>query len=329
MKKYLETRQLRYFRAVAGNGSLSGAARSLNISQSALSYNIAELEAQIGTRLLDRHRSGVCLTEAGGLLLHYATRMAEIAEQAECDLLSSAGRSQEKTRLRLGIISSLAASLAPLVAVSAAEKLPSTVLGISETSTVNSVRLLEEGKLDAAIHLVQPAGFKCIPLASERLFCVSRAVGAVALGPISLTELSRMDLVLPARGNPLRDLLEKEAAAAGVRLKITLEIDGWAPRRNAILAGLGTTVLGTYSVIPERRYSQLMSRDIVRPALHRPIYLCLHPDLDHRLAEQLQEMLRIVFSRPEFRLPNSQVQTEPTDSTTPAGSNQQGEDIEI
>ena len=329
LKGYLETRQLRYFRAVAANGSLSGAARSLHIAQSALSYNIAELEAQIGARILDRHRSGVSLTEVGGVLLKYANQMAEIADQAESALLSSAARDEKKTPLRLGIISSLAASLAPLVAISAAETLPSTVLRISETGSVDSLRLMEEGKLDAAIHLVQPRGLPCTTLASERLFFVSRAVDTAPIGPITFCDLARMKLILPARGNPLRDLLEQKAAAADVKLHIALEIDGWAPRRNAILAGLGSTVFGAHSVIRERRDSQILIRSIVRPVLNRPIYLCIRPNLDRSLALQLQALLQGAISQPEFRFTGTDDPMKAANQASLPGCTQLGDPHEV
>lgn len=328
VKGYLETRQLRYFRAIAANGSLSGAARSLHIAQSALSYNIAELEAQVGALILKRHRSGVSLTEEGRVLLQYAIQMADIAEQAE-SALSSAGRSEEKRPLRLGIISSIAASLAPLVAVSAAESLPSIMLRISETGTVNSLRLMEEGKLDAAIHLVRPRGLPCIRLVSERLFFVSRTVDPAPRGPIPFCDLAQMDLILPARGNPLRDLLEKKAAAAGIRLRIALEIDGWAPRRNAIRAGLGATVFGAHSVMREKCDSQITVRPIVRPALHRPIYLCTCPNLDRSLTRQLQELLQGAMSQPEFRFSGTDDPITESDQASLARRKQIGYEHEV
>lgn len=57
--------QLEYFVAVAENGQMTGAARRLGIAQPALSQAIAQLEAELGLKLLDRHPRGVTLTRAG------------------------------------------------------------------------------------------------------------------------------------------------------------------------------------------------------------------------------------------------------------------------
>ena len=65
----MELRQLRYFVAVADTLSFSRASESLYVSQSALSKQIAELEQELGTLLLERDRRIVRLTRAGELLL--------------------------------------------------------------------------------------------------------------------------------------------------------------------------------------------------------------------------------------------------------------------
>lgn len=61
----LNLHHLRLFRAVASDGTLTGAARALNLSQSALSIQIKALEASLGQDLFERRGRGLVLTEAG------------------------------------------------------------------------------------------------------------------------------------------------------------------------------------------------------------------------------------------------------------------------
>jgi DNA-binding transcriptional LysR family regulator len=81
----LETRQLRYFVAVAEDLHFTQAADRLHVAQSALSTQVKQLEVQLGARLLARSkRSAVTLTDAGALLLVEARHALEQVER--CDI---------------------------------------------------------------------------------------------------------------------------------------------------------------------------------------------------------------------------------------------------
>ena len=80
----LETRQLRYFVAVAEDLHFTKAADRLHVAQSALSAQVKQLEVQLGARLLARSkRSAVTLTDAGALFLVEARHALEQVERAE------------------------------------------------------------------------------------------------------------------------------------------------------------------------------------------------------------------------------------------------------
>ena len=71
---------LRLFRAVAADGTLTGAARRLNLSQSALSTQIKALEASLGHALFERKGRSLVLTEAGRIALDHADAIFRTAE---------------------------------------------------------------------------------------------------------------------------------------------------------------------------------------------------------------------------------------------------------
>src|SRR5258707_14991443 len=68
-------RQFEVFLAVAKAASFRGAAETMHLSQPALSQHVAELERELGTRLFDRLRRKVALTEAGRVLEDHALRL--------------------------------------------------------------------------------------------------------------------------------------------------------------------------------------------------------------------------------------------------------------
>lgn len=96
----MELKQLRYFLAVAETLNFSRAAESLYISQPALSYQIAELERELGVELFSRDRRRVYLTGEGQALLAPARNMLEQAEQLP--RLARQGGEEAGGQLRIG-----------------------------------------------------------------------------------------------------------------------------------------------------------------------------------------------------------------------------------
>ncbi len=78
----MDIQELKYFCAVASEGSLSKAAQKLHYAQSNLSTKIIQLEQEIGCPLFYRNNHGVTLTTKGELLLKYATNLINLAEEA-------------------------------------------------------------------------------------------------------------------------------------------------------------------------------------------------------------------------------------------------------
>jgi DNA-binding transcriptional LysR family regulator len=74
--------QLHYFVVIADEGQMTRAAKRLDVAQPALSQAIAQLEAEVGVKLLERHARGVTLTAAGAAFYEKAKRADEAAEDA-------------------------------------------------------------------------------------------------------------------------------------------------------------------------------------------------------------------------------------------------------
>ena len=95
----LDLKRLRILREVAARGSFSAAAESLYVSQSAVSQQIAALEAESGVQLLLRLKGGPVLTEAGELLVSHADAAICRLEQAERELAELSGLGAGELRL--------------------------------------------------------------------------------------------------------------------------------------------------------------------------------------------------------------------------------------
>lgn len=100
----LNYHHLRYFREVAHQGNLTRTAERVNLSQSALSMQIKQLEERLGHRLFDRVGRALVLTEVGRMTLDYADRIFGTGEE----LIATLDRSRdERPPLRVGAVSTL------------------------------------------------------------------------------------------------------------------------------------------------------------------------------------------------------------------------------
>src|ERR1700736_6781089 len=108
----LSVPRLRVLREVAHRGSFSAAAEALSYTQSAVSQQIATLEAEIGLALLERHPRGVTLTAAGQALIGHAEGILARLEAAEGAMSAIAGL--RGGRLRMASFPTAGATLMPL-----------------------------------------------------------------------------------------------------------------------------------------------------------------------------------------------------------------------
>lgn len=86
----MELRTLRYFLALAQEGTVSNAAKALHVTQPTLSRQLADLEKSFGKRLFERGAKRIVLTDDGVRLREYAESIVELADKAEAELAQPA-----------------------------------------------------------------------------------------------------------------------------------------------------------------------------------------------------------------------------------------------
>src|SRR3954452_1434471 len=95
----LEVKRLRILKEVAEQGSFSAAADAMHMTQSAVSQQVAALERETGTRLLDRNRGAVRLTDPGEALVSHAGAVLARLNEAERELADIAGMRGGRLRM--------------------------------------------------------------------------------------------------------------------------------------------------------------------------------------------------------------------------------------
>ena len=146
-------RQLQYFIAVAEEGTVSGAAQSLSISQSAVTEAIKELEADLGVSLFERHRRGLSITHKGHQFYRHANRiLADVSDARRS--FSEGAQAQAPGTLQLGVTSLVAGYVLSDLLARYRRAHPSVTVTAIEDNGDYLEHLLIGGELDVAVMVI-------------------------------------------------------------------------------------------------------------------------------------------------------------------------------
>ena len=269
----MELRQCRYFVAVVDAKSITSAARKLHVVQSAVSHQIARLEEELNTTLLERTRSGVVPTEAGRLLYVHAQAALKHAQAAHEAI--RALHDEVRGTVTIGLPSSTAAVLAVPLLKEVRARLPHVLLSVSEGLGNALAEELARGGIDLSILFEDEPlrGFKRLPLVKERLHfvCALPQAKAALAGQASMTlaEVARWPLILPPQSNSVRTLVDREAQRRDVQLSVVGELSGVKTILDAVEAGIAGAVMMAANVGTLARRKNLVVIPIRTPVIER------------------------------------------------------------
>jgi len=167
--------------AIADAGSFTGAAASLEISQSSLSHAIADLEAELGVPLLLRGRQGARLTEVGGRAVTHARQAMAAVESIRGEAASARG--MLSGRVRIGAIPSVAVALLPKIVAHLRRQHPGIEVVLLEESSQGMQQLLEwlrNGTIDIAVLELPLPDTKAVPLLDDEYCAIVAASSQLA-----------------------------------------------------------------------------------------------------------------------------------------------------
>lgn len=250
----MELRQLRYFVRIVEIGSMSRAARELDVVQSTLSQQITRLESEIAVRLLQRTPRGVVPTEAGVAFFREAQLTLRHAEQA----VRSAQQSRLSGSVSLGLAPTTATILALPLMQAMRTRYPDVRLHMVESMSGHLAEMLNARALDMAVLFdsrlhgakagqARPGGrrWQVHPLIEERLFLIrSRRHPHASPLPASmaLADLAHEPLILPTGQHGLRSTLDTAFSQARFSPHVVLEVDSLSMVMAAVDAGLGSSL---------------------------------------------------------------------------------------
>ncbi|CAG9216091.1 LysR family transcriptional regulator [Paraburkholderia caribensis] len=274
----MDLKQIQYFIALFEDGSVTRAAKRLNIVQPALSMQISKLEAELGQALFERGPHGMTPTDAARQMYRLYTPIMRDIEHARVQL--SRQDVIVTGRVSLGMVASetesvLAESLAKFNAL-----FPQVEVSVADGFSAQLIDAVEAGRLDAAI-INKPRGRLTLdmqPLLVEEMVYVTgmRCVAALP-DTIDLSQPPAVELVLPTRRNGLRGALDAALLAANIIIKPTFEIDLLSTIVQFVEQSSVATVLPR--VVVQRKVDEgtLRAHRITTPSILRHIVQVSHP----------------------------------------------------
>jgi DNA-binding transcriptional LysR family regulator len=248
----MDTRQLAAFCAVVDRRSFSQAAEQLGVTQPAVSLQIRSLEKRLGLQLLDRSGRRVEPTEAGQRLYRSAQRLLALEEQLLADLGDDA-EGELAGRLEIGASTGPGGTVLPVVLGEFQRLHPGVhvALVVSDTQHVVEQVARREVELGVVGASRRHRGVIFEPFFRDEVVLAVPRGHRFADRAVTLEELRVEPLVLMQEGAGVRQVIEEELRAAGLRLRdldVRLELGLQESARSAVVAGYGVTFISRSAI---------------------------------------------------------------------------------
>ena len=272
----LDLFSLSLFGLVARSGSISKGAELASLAVGAASRRITDLEAALGTVLLERHSRGITLTVAGEALQRHAQRILRDVDQLAAELSDYA--SGLVGVVRLWANTSAVTQFLPYDIAAFAAANPGIRIELEEVDSGDVVLAVLDGRADLGIFADRtPAlGLQVMDYRQDRLVLVVPTGHALARRrAVRFAEAVEYDFVSLSKGTSLAERLSAETAALGRTLKMRIQVRSFDAMCRMVAAGMGVAVLPDAAVRPHVRSMDLRRIGLDEPWASRRLLLGL------------------------------------------------------
>ena len=252
-------RQLRTFAEVARRMSFTAAAKTLHLTQPAVSMQVRQLEATAGLPLFDQVGKRIQLTQAGRELLDYATGISALVRQAGEAMIALKGIGGGE--LAIAVVST-AKYFAPRLLAEFRRRHPEVKLRLVVNNREVVVQELAANSIDLAIMGRPPRGLDTEATAFARhpiAIVASPEHPLAGRKRIALQSLSGETFIIRERGSGTRAAMEHVFSARGFRTRDVLEMSSNETIKQAVMAGMGVAFLSMHTIGLELRAGRLVT----------------------------------------------------------------------
>lgn len=280
----MKLRSLEAFCAAVEEGTISGAARRMYLSQPSVSERLAELEREARVPLLKRSRRGVEPTEQGALLYEHARRALD--EIRALDRVLRSLRDKHDMRLRFAASSTLGEHLLPEWLKDFGRRMPGTASELFIGNTREVVEMVDRGEMAFGVIEGEEhrSTVESFPLLDDELVVVVAPRHRWARQPVDVEDLSKEPFISREKGSGTRQVIESALEEKGISLNVQMEIGSTSAIKEAIEASLGYSILSRETIRLELEVGHLVvAEGFVIP---RRFSLVRHPSAPMSFAEQ-------------------------------------------
>ncbi|MGU3574396.1 LysR substrate-binding domain-containing protein [Brucellaceae bacterium C25G] len=251
-------RQMRYFEALATTLHFRKAAETVHVSQPALSAQIAEMEDLAGAPLFERTQRSVIMTELGQIL-RPRIRAILLDIQALEDI-TAINKGLLSTRMRLGIIPTIAPYIVPLLIPRLRDQYPQFRLELREAMTARLLDDLNNGELDAVVAAlpVDDDRLAHTPLFKDR-FLIATASNDIDIldGPMTQDRVALDRLLLLEEGHCLREQALEFCTKPHQRQLVKYGATSMSTLLQMVSHGMGLTLIPEIAVRAEASHMKM------------------------------------------------------------------------
>ena len=256
-------RQLRAFCTIAKLGTLSRAAEALFLSQPTISLQLAALEKELGTRLIERRRRRVVLTREGQVLYELAQPLVDGLEDIDRQFRARTAN-LEGGELHIAAGTSTIQYLLPPLVRAFRERHPQVRLQLHNVTGRDGLALLRSDEVDFAVgsmlDVPRDLGYEPVQ-AYDPLLIMPPDHPLAARSEIRLEDLSPYGLILPPQRLTTYRLVDLIFQQRKVPYRVAIEVGGWEVIKQYVAMGLGISIV-TGICIGEADHARLAVRNM-------------------------------------------------------------------
>ena len=294
----MDTKNLTTFIYVAELRSFTKAADRLGFSQSTVSFQIKQMENELGCQLFERINHTVQLTEKGREVLEYAHRVSQMTRE----LKDSMKEETASGYIRLAMADSLCTSLLSRDFLHFRELYPNIALKIIAAGTEEMFRLMNHNEVDAILTLdnhIYNTEYRILQEEKVRTFFVAGADTEIAsASSLSIEELLLQPFILTEKGMSYRRLLEEKLAELSLEIQPVLEIGSTELICSLVEQGAGISFLPEYVIKDRVKAGTLVCLPVSGLEIHVWKQLLYHRN--KWVSPQMETVLKYCVSR-EFK----------------------------